>query len=173
MEDSDRPYGAAVPPPLADELRMEPAYPLASPWVRLGATLIDALLFGLALMPGLVVGYAMGGTDLSAPGFALMGLGFLVFLGYNGYLLTTRGQTVGKQLLKLRIVGVDTYENPGFVRAVLIRSIATGFIGNLPLVGNVFSLVDVLFIFSAEHRCIHDHMARTVVVSEAEAADWS
>ena len=34
--------------------------------------------------------------------------GFTVFTAMNGYLLATRGQTVGKWLVGTRIVGVNT-----------------------------------------------------------------
>ena len=75
-------------------------------------------------------------------------------------LLTTAGQTLGKKALNIRIVKVDTGRNGGFVPNVLVRGILNGLLGFIPL----YSLVDTLFIFRADRRCIHDLIAGTVVV---------
>ena len=55
---------------------------------------------------------------------------------------------------------INTGENGGFVRNVLLRLIANGMIGSIPFYG----LVDILFIFRSDRRCIHDLIARTQVV---------
>ncbi len=34
----------------------------------------------------------------------------------------------------------------------------------VPFVGGLFALIDALFIFRKDHRCIHDHIAGTKVV---------
>ena len=75
--------------------------------------------------------------------------------------LARDGQTLGKKALKIRIVRYDDGGNPGFVKAVVLRALVNGLIGIIPLYG----LVDILFIFGAEQRCIHDHIAGTKVVA--------
>lgn len=75
-------------------------------------------------------------------------------------LLTVAGQTLGKKALDIRIVKVETGRNGGFVTNVLLRSILNGALGLIPL----YSLVDILFIFRSDRRCIHDLIAGTVVV---------
>ncbi|MCH8309588.1 MAG: RDD family protein [Chloroflexi bacterium] len=75
-------------------------------------------------------------------------------------LLTTAGQTVGKKALNIRIVKVNTGRNGGFVPNVLLRAILNGLLGFIP----IYSFVDILFIFRADRRCIHDLIAGTVVV---------
>ena len=103
------------------------------------------------------------------PGYEAVGrviaVGAVVaFVVYQLRLLATEGQTLGKRFLKLRIVDADTGTNPGFWRAVGIRSFANALIGGfVPLYG----LVDALFIFRTDRKCIHDHLAKTVVVTEA------
>ena len=57
---------------------------------------------------------------------------------------------MGKKALGSRIVKMNTGENGGFVRNVLLRLIANGLIGNKPFYG----LVDILFIFRSDRRCI-------------------
>ncbi len=76
-------------------------------------------------------------------------------------LLTRDGQTLGKKALKIRIVVYRTGENGGFVPNVLLRTLVNGFlVGVLP----PYDIVDVLFVFRSDRRCIHDFLAGTVVV---------
>ncbi len=49
-------------------------------------------------------------------------------------------------------------------RLVFLRYGGPGLIGQIPFLGSLFSLLDALFIFSEERRCIHDHFADTKVV---------
>jgi uncharacterized RDD family membrane protein YckC len=85
----------------------------------------------------------------------------MALLGYNIYLLATRGQTLGKQWMKIRIVTNPQGENPGFVKAFLLRGLVNCLIGNfVPLYG----IVDVCFIFREDRRCLHDLIAETIVV---------
>jgi uncharacterized RDD family membrane protein YckC len=74
--------------------------------------------------------------------------------------LTRDGQTIGKKAMKIRIARYDDNGNPGFVKAVLLRAIFNGILGCFP----GYALVDILFIFGAEQRCIHDQIAGTKVV---------
>lgn len=86
-------------------------------------------------------------------------------------LLATRGQTIGKILLKIRVVDATTGEHPGWVRLVLLRTILNSLIssvlGAIPIVGGMFAfayfLTDSLLIFRDDRRTIHDHIARTRV----------
>jgi uncharacterized RDD family membrane protein YckC len=82
----------------------------------------------------------------------------------NLYFLTTRGQTLGKMVCKIRIVDLAG-QNPGFVKAFLLRSLVPGIIGAVPFLGPFFSLADPLFIFREDRRCIHDLIAGTRVVT--------
>ena len=83
------------------------------------------------------------------------GLLLLAVFVYQIVLLTKDGQTVGKKAWGIRIVRMQTGANGGFVTNALLRLI--------PLYG----LVDILFIFRSDRRCIHDMIAGTQVV-EAE-----
>jgi uncharacterized RDD family membrane protein YckC len=55
---------------------------------------------------------------------------------------------------------MDTDKNGGFGPNVLMRVILNGILGFIPF----YSLVDVLFIFRDDRRCIHDLIAGTKVV---------
>lgn len=152
---------------LADDDR-----PLANPWTRLGAQFLDGLVYAALAVPVLAVaimtGALDGASDVTPLGLiALTMLLFLVVLGYQMWLLATTGQTIGKRFLKLRVVDEADGSNPGFVRAVLLRVFAPAAITNIPLVGFLFWLADALFVFRDDRKCIHDHFAKTVVVTEA------
>jgi hypothetical protein len=47
---------------------------------------------------------------------------------------------------------------------VILRGFIPGLIGAIPYIGPLFSLVNVLFIFREDYRCVHDHIAGTIVV---------
>ncbi len=91
---------------------------------------------------------------------SIAGLVFLAYVVVQAYLLTTRGQSIGKILLKIRIANQKTGVSTGFVQNVLLREVLNAVLGAIPFYG----LVDALFIFRQDKRCIHDHIATTVVV---------
>jgi uncharacterized RDD family membrane protein YckC len=87
-----------------------------------------------------------------------------VLLVIQVYLLVTRGQTIGKKLLGIKIVAYDTEAHPGFVKIILLRGFVNGVISAIPVVGGLYALVDACFIFREDRRCLHDHLAGTKVV---------
>ncbi len=138
---------------------------LAEPINRLFAVLIDLLCLTCALFPGLLMIIAFDEDSNSIiVGIILLAIGALSISIYQIVLLSREGQTIGKRIMKIRIVHNKTGENPGFAHAVVLRSFVPGLIGNIPYLGTVFGIVDILFIFGQDRRCIHDHMADTKVV---------
>lgn len=170
---------AAIPanpyaPPAVAELKAASGttHELASPWIRLGAALLDVVVsFVLVGVPYFFMMHEMGAFDpermenseftpaaMFAAGIMLVML--LILLVVNLYLLTVRGQTLGKMWLGIRIVTHPDAQPPGFVKAFLLRAFVNGIIGTVPF----YSLVDVCFIFRKDRRCIHDLIAGTQVV---------
>jgi uncharacterized RDD family membrane protein YckC len=156
-------------PPLAHVDDVVPAGPgtLAGRGTRLGATLIDAVLAGLVF--GLLA--LVSPINVFKPNAGLgillvqnVVLGFILFLIVHGYLIATRGQTVGKALLKIRIVRSDG-SPASFARIVGLRYLTTSVLAAIPVVGTIYGLVDVLLIFRASRRCLHDQIADTIVVT--------
>ena len=90
-------------------------------------------------------------------------VGFLLFVLLQGWLLARRGQTLGKLALGLRIVRPDgSAASPG--RAIGLRYGLGYLVGTLPMLGQVFAVVDCLMIFRSSRRCLHDVIADTIVV---------
>jgi uncharacterized RDD family membrane protein YckC len=157
----DNPYQA---PEVAAHAPIHASYgekALATRGSRLAAQFVDGLLF-LAIYIPLFFAPAMGAESKAAVVGSSMAM-LLIFFGLavlQIFFLSRDGQTIGKKAMKIRIVRYDDGGNPGFVKAVLLRAIVNGFIGIIPF----YPLVDILFIFGAEQRCIHDLLAGTKVV---------
>jgi uncharacterized RDD family membrane protein YckC len=168
------------PPVIRAEVE-DPAHPapiLAGRLVRLGATLIDILLGLICALPGgmllgtnVLMGLMRGELpdDLHAgrlaSAFVILAVGLCLLLILQTCLLTMRGQSLGKWMLGIRIVRYRDGALPGFVHAVLLRNWLMNVIGIIPLVGTVFPLVDLAFIFRADRRCLHDLIADTRVIA--------
>jgi uncharacterized RDD family membrane protein YckC len=129
--------------------------------VLLGTSFLTALLRaaknGDYNYHGVVTTRTMLGADLLL-------LGSLVVMVIQIWWLTTRGQTIGKRALGIRIVRASDGENPGFLFAVALRYAVPSLISFIPLIGFIFSLTDILFIFRSDRRCLHDLIAGTRVV---------
>jgi len=147
---------------------------LASRENRLLAQLLDSAIVFVAMIPAIpfvlwAIALAVNpdGNHTGATITAILGIvvALLLVVGVSIYqliILSTEGQTVGKKIMKIKIVKSDSGENPGFVIAVLLRSLLPGVINSF--VG-IFSLVDILFIFREDRRCIHDLLSTTDVVN--------
>ena len=160
--------------PVGTQAAFSPAAgtPLAGRWLRLGAYLLDSIIGFIFVAPGFVMLMMAGifttpdhpNTVLLLAGFITAGSAALVLLGIQIYLLVTRGQTLGKKFLGIRIVNFDDEGNPGFVKVFLLRIFVNGLLGAVPFVGLAYTLVDCCFIFREDQRCIHDLIAGTKVV---------
>ena len=142
---------------------------LASRWKRLWASLLDSLILMLIILP---VMYFTGGFEGVSAGVQpsmgyslLMGLfGLIVFVLVNGKLLVDNGQTIGKKILGIKII-TDNGELPTLKEHLLKRYAVFFLPGQIPLVGQIFSIVNVVFIFGKQKRCIHDIAGGTKVVT--------
>jgi uncharacterized RDD family membrane protein YckC len=135
---------------------------------RLGAAIIDGLIVLVILLPLMFVGgYFSGIMKGVQPSFGMRAfwalIGFVLFVLVQSYPLSTKGQTWGKKALKLKIVNLDG-SLPDFLRLIGLRYGIGQAITLIPFVGTLYALVDSLFIFREDKRCIHDHIAGTRVV---------
>jgi uncharacterized RDD family membrane protein YckC len=188
---------AAVPPiPMATYAPATPTMAvavdatLAERGPRLLARAIDwAIEFAVAIPGGVILGSEfmklvvdmMQGrqpdfeeldTQRLILGGAVLAAGLLLLLIVQVWMLSTRGQSIGKRLIGVRIVKLDG-SNPGFVHAWLMReflmSVFGGLLSILPIVGPVMlrpalHVTDWCMIFRDDRRCLHDLIASTKVV---------
>lgn len=141
---------------------------LASRWARLLAALIDGFIMVAVTLP---IMFLTGGFDGIAEGrepsflytLVIAAIGIIAFVLINGKILVAYGQTWGKRVAGIRITTLE-----GAVPSAgdhLLKRYAVYFLpGQVPMIGQVFSLVNILFIFGKEKRCLHDYVGRTKVV---------
>lgn len=87
----------------------------------------------------------------------------LIFFVLHGASLYQRGQTIGKRLMGIAIVTLDN-QKPAFFPLIAQRYMSQWLIHMVPVIGPLLRLIDVLFIFRADKRCLHDHIAKTKVI---------
>ena len=143
--------------------------PLASRWQRLGGYLLDLLMVGLILY--LVMRLTGTVEQLSRPAGLSIGqrliwtaAGLVLYVALNGYLLAKEGQTLGKQLVGTRIVDLAG-EVPSFGKLIFLRYTLFFLLPLIPILGPMIGLLDGLWIFGREKRCVHDVLAGTRVVT--------
>ncbi|WP_339896751.1 RDD family protein [uncultured Gilvimarinus sp.] len=155
------------------------SYTLAPRAARLFAVIIDTALSLLVVVPATVyfgvwdnmLENPEAGSALPWTTTALLALfGWGVFLVLHGWLLYRRGQTIGKHCVDIAIVTLDG-KTPAFVPLLAKRYFLVALIGGIPFIGGFLMLVDVLFIFRSDKRCVHDLIAGTRVVSVAKVSE--
>lgn len=141
-----------------------------------GNRFLGALIDGLIILPisfgaGLVLGIVMvaAGIEPTGIGFNIIAavaggvLGAGIFLAVHGYLLATRGQTVGKMIMKTQIVS-DSGELVPLGALILKRYVPLWIVASIPYVGGLICLGDALAIFRENRKCLHDEIAGTKVI---------
>jgi len=152
---------------------------LASRGMRLCAFLIDNFIYGICFIPLLLAipftalleaiqthdSSAMAALPGMLLGAGITGFAFFTLAVIQICLLSVRGQTIGKMIMRVRIVRYEDGAPAGFVRAVLLRAFVMGLFCAVPYLGGFVAITDYCFIFRDDRRCLHDLLARTKVVS--------
>jgi uncharacterized RDD family membrane protein YckC len=131
---------------------------LASRRIRLGAFLFDQTLAATMLVVARSFAHNLLGV-----------LAYIAMVGLNVVqiiLLGRRGQTIGKMILNIAVVDHVDKMPPGFVRAGLIRQLPLMIVSLFtPALTLVYLILDGAPIFTSSRRCLHDHLAGTVVIA--------
>lgn len=171
--------------PQTPDFQPNPNAPLVDNTAALGkrfwAFIIDGMCMGIALI---MIMQAMGllepasSTDVQAAQVELQARvnalsgsqktflaisPFIAFFVLHGFLLQQYGQTIGKRMMGIAIVTMDN-QKPAFLLLIVQRYLSQWVMGMVPVIGIFLRLVDILAIYRADKRCIHDHIARTKVI---------
>ena len=152
------------------DIQVDTAIPgeLAGRGRRLGGSIIDGILMMIIFWPILLLfGYweRAVAQQLTAANLILVGVvGIGTFLLINGYLLMSSGQTVAKRILRMRIVSVHDDRIVPIGKLIGLRYLPQWVLGQVPVVGGILMLINALFIFGEQRRCVHDLIAGTKVV---------
>ncbi|MCZ0975632.1 RDD family protein [Streptomyces albulus] len=145
--------------------------PLANRGKRLVARIIDALIIGVpvTLIMNAIVGwvdYFSTSSVETSKQATVSGVTMLAYLIYEGLMLTSRGQTLGKMAMRIRVAmlsdGAIPTAQAGWTRAAVYTLPEI-----IPCCGFIFWLVNVLWCTwdKPYQQCLHDKAARTVVVA--------
>jgi uncharacterized RDD family membrane protein YckC len=152
----------AAPKAVVDDVSTD--IELATRRQRLNAAVLDGLVVGLCVFAGILLFGRGGGPSGTAAGFTL-GIGIPAAI--NLWMLHRFRATIGKRSSRIRMVRSDGSEAELW-RLIFLRGLPQWLVsglGNLLPLLNLLSLADVLFIFGKPHRCLHDYIADTIVVT--------
>lgn len=148
---------------------------IASRWSRFWAFIIDAFVYAIFIIPvflysSLYDKFLLNESIDLAEKVALIVYGWVVFFVCQGYLLHKRGQTIGKNLMDIAIVDMEGNQI-GLLNIVGKRIIPMVAVAYIPFIGRFISMLDYLFVFRKDKRCLHDLIAGTqvIIVSDKSA----
>jgi len=137
---------------------------LAGVGTRFAALFLDGLVLMIPLGIGIFI-LAFGFTATGSLSEAMvMGLGIrlimlVIPLLYEGLMLQSRGQTLGKMACKVKVVTADGGDMS--TGQAWGRTAAHVVMAQIPLV----NLINYLFAFGKDKTCLHDKMAKTRVIA--------
>ncbi|MEM1175556.1 MAG: RDD family protein [Pseudomonadota bacterium] len=141
---------------------------LAGRGARLLGALLDGFFMTLIILPTMLfTGYieraSSGDVGIAELAFWAI-FGVIVWVVLNAYLLKNTGQTIGKRIVGTRIVSNADGKILTFTQVLFLRFLPFTLGGQVPVVGPLAGIINILFIFSSTRRCLHDHIAGTKVV---------
>jgi len=142
---------------------------------RFIAALLDGIVSIIILLPFIYIGYLFETETPFWKDFPLFENAlflsiFMIFymIGthvlFHGVLLAKYGQTIGKRIVGIQIVDYDSAKILPLLDVIGKRYSPQVLVNYVPLVGSFLSLIDILFIFGRERRCVHDLIANTKVI---------
>lgn len=135
---------------------------------RLFAAIIDAVISIVATVPLLLFfgaerfEAAQNEVDVELVVISFI-YGVVSLIVIHGFFLHQYAQTIGKRYMNIRIENLDGTK-ASFSKILYLRFLPIGLIAQIPGIGPIIAIMDSLFIFRGDRRCIHDHIAGTRVM---------
>ncbi len=141
---------------------------LASRWDRLWASLVDALTIIPITIPLM---YFTGGFEGISEGIepslsytlTMALISTVIFLAIHGKFMVRDGQTLGKKALNIKIV--TTSDQHASIPVLAKRYGFYWVIPQIPAIGPLINMVNILFVFGKSKRCLHDYVGGTKVIT--------
>ncbi len=152
---------------------------------RLGAVLLDGLIFSIPLIPSYATAVRVmaqahpNGFNYAAVWSAMASAGIyfyaglminLVLIVITTVLVHRNAQTIGKKLVGIKVARTDG-SRATLARIFWLRYLVSAVImylryfgGLYAFVSTLYSLVDTCMIFGGQRRCCHDRIADTIVI---------
>ncbi len=133
----------------------------ASIFKRIVAMSIDDLLVSLVIIIAFAGSFANAKTyeQILLLTNELFGYVFIVYTLYHWIFIALYGKTIGKMIMKIRVVDIQTLDNPSWLRS-FIRSVIRNFDEMFFYLGMAYALLDPL------NRAVHDIIGKCVVVED-------
>lgn len=160
FETPDSPTPVVLNSPSSSPSTPTPLIP-AGFWRRFAAIMIDGVILFVAQFPILFIGKLLGATQSISWALYSNLIGGLLSFFYVGYFLTTRGATVGKILLSIKVVRKNN--QPFDFKTVFLREIVGKFVS-----GILLCIGYLMAAFRDDKRALHDLLADTQVVLNPE-----
>lgn len=147
-----------------------PSTQRAAPGRRLSAVILDVLFLFCAILPSVIaVGLERSarlhdGEMAATIGGVVSLIGLVVWLIWSLVLLHQGGQTLGKRVLRIRIVRSNG-GRASLPRLILLRYLVSIVLLSLPNYGMLCFLCDSALVLGKARQCLHDRTADTIVVS--------
>ena len=162
------PYQA--PSALVDDVPMGELQ-IAERGTRLGAKILDGLIGGgivgiaAAIAIPAMLASRKTGTEPAFIGvmIGIMGLGVIGICVWNAIWIHKYGQTIGKRILKIKIIRTDG-SRVSLGRVIGLRWLPMTVLSLIPVLGFLITLTNALLIFRDSNQCLHDQFADTLVV---------
>jgi uncharacterized RDD family membrane protein YckC len=168
---------------VADIASTDTPFEKATRLSRLGAVLLDFVIFSVPLIPLYwIIFSTMFHAGANARNFpalwvsAMVGAGVFLYVGglvYLALLVVTivlvnrNAQTIGKKLMGIKVARTDG-SRASLARIFWLRNVVNQLVTMVlllvPFVGGFYPLVDTCMIFGEKRRCCHDYIADTIVI---------
>lgn len=162
----ENPYSAPESEIIEDTNKHVSEIVLANRGTRLLAAIIDSIILMAICLPLFwvfeLVDFKTGETNITTQVLGAV-IGVAIYLIVNGKLLLSKGQTVGKKIMKIQVLNADTKTIPSATDILAKRYLIFAVIGQIPM-ANILHLIDALLIFRSSKKCLHDDFANTIVV---------
>lgn len=150
-------------------------YPLAGRFQRLVAVIIDEVIAIIILVPFIsgsnyIKYMEQGQTPAYEDALLLVAAQILIFILLQSYFLSRYGQTIGKRMMGIAIVDFNTGRILPLGKLIMMRYTPIWIAAVIPVTSVIVPLIDALFIFRPDRRCIHDHIANTKVINVRQPA---
>lgn len=137
---------------------------------RLGAAILDGIIFGAMVYLPMVLAFVAGGAAGAFEnedeggralivGFGAALIGFIAWAWLTILYVKRNSQTIAKKITGIKVVRSDG--SPiSFGRLFWLRNVVNAIISIVPL----YSIIDLLFIFGDQQQCLHDKLADSIVI---------
>ena len=141
----------------------------AGPGTRLGASLLDGIIFSAMVYLPLFVTVGLGRDAAAADGsnpVVIVGgittlVGLIAWCWLTIMYVARNGQSIAKKLLDIKVVRRDG-SHASISRIFWLRNVVNGLLGIIPL----YAIIELFFIFGESRQCLHDKIADTIVVRD-------